>query len=322
MQILRKTFPFLNSNIEGLLIIITAVIPLISTYYFQDNIDLFKLIFWAFGLGIVVWLVAKKKILYFPDNKFLKYVWITLIVSAILSTVFSWDWRNSLFGVHPRAHTSLYFVLAWCTFVWVYYQQSKSFVMTTMQWLVYAEIIVAVVGIFQFFGFAYYSGSIEDVRVLAPSLIGNPNFAGMYVATLLPMHFYLAGGAQKTYAKIFYYASLFVSLFSLVVFNSRAVYLSFVIGAIVYFALTWKHYSKKFWLLLTLFSALGYYFVNLFVQITRYNAETQDLLNAQVAVLSRIVVGQKRLTFSIENWLFGNGFANFFLYLGLLIMLI
>jgi hypothetical protein len=134
---------------------------------------------------------------------------------TVLSTFFSVDVNNSIFGLQGRFTSSIFFSALWGAWIFVLVSSlDKEKILFLFKSLTVVGLLIAVYGIVQQQGIAYYEGLNPQVRSLAPSFLGNPNFSSMYLSGVLPLSAMAAYLSKTRTSRYFYLVSIFLMLWS------------------------------------------------------------------------------------------------------------
>lgn len=164
--------------------------------------------------------------------------------ATIISTVFSISPRLSLFGDIIRKE-SMFTLLAYVmlTFLFSQYVETERQYRSLLQGLLFSSILISINGILNYSG--YY-----PIKHLVPfsgregpgvgSLMGNPNFLGKYLVIILPLFIAYYFSARNVTLSIFYSAGFLLCLCALILTFTRASWLGFLIGIVIFGLLTGK----------------------------------------------------------------------------------
>lgn len=280
---------------------------------FFEGYEFVKLSIWYFGIGIfVLFIILRRQIKPIKYDTRLLLLSIILVLCLIISTVFSVDLYNSLFGFYPRYVYSFIFFITWLfliNYIAVEDDDVKKFFIDLM---LVIGLLIGCFAIFQYFGFAHYGGTKEPVRAIIGSFLGNPNFAAMFVVTLVPLSFYKLFSTQNGLRKLYYFTCVILLHLSLVLFNSRGAIIALVISSllIILFTLFTKQLLRSVFVMLFLcvFTALFF----LFFQVSRINIPSTEAEKSNQNISNRILVWSESLDKAIERPFTGYGLGNFF----------
>lgn len=132
------------------------------------------------------------------------------------------------------------------------------------QGIALAAAIVSIFVLAETAGYRPYTSVVfKKIRFTAATgTMGNRNFLGTYLATTMPIHFYLAFYRKK----YFYYATLLVSASALAVAQARGPWLGLSVGILFYLVRFAKKHDRRF---LFLIPVLGVFFFGAIVLLNR-----------------------------------------------------
>lgn len=198
-----------------------AFVPLVFANYLNDNIETPKLALWILCLGVaaVVWVKQKQQA---KVNYPLTILLVILVLWSVISTIFSLDVINSLFGLYGRFTSSVLFYAVWAiTVLLLVSDLTRDKLTFLLKTLVLTGTAVAVFGIVQSYGIAYYAGLDEPVRPLVPSFLGNPNFSSMFIASILPFSLLFLIQQPGLRSRAYYATTSVFMIIGLALFGSR-----------------------------------------------------------------------------------------------------
>jgi len=158
--------------------------------------------------------------------------------SAIISTIFSISPRLSLAGDMYRQE-GLFAILSYVSLTFLFSQlvESEKQIQSLVKGLFISALIISIYGIMNYNG--YY-----PIKQLVPnpeqkglglgSLIGNANFLGKFLVLIMPLSIAYYLTAINEARKYFYGAVFMLCLFSLIVTFTRASWLSFIVGLVIF----------------------------------------------------------------------------------------
>lgn len=243
--------PFREDNVSSLLFLLTLSVPLAFTIYTRENFETVKYSLWLILFGIVI-VAFSFKYSSLKDQSgqkaFPRLLGILLglfIFFALVSTIFSPDWINSVFGFYYRFANSLLFYCLWAgTILVLAINEGRDRLTVLLKVLIFDALIISVLGILQTQGVGYYEGLDMPAFARAPSLLGNPIFSSMFVAGLLPFVVYFWSQAEKFTAKLYYALVGFFILACVVTLASRGAWLGLGVGFLVIMVIS-AVYSKN-----------------------------------------------------------------------------
>lgn len=235
--------------LTGFFIILALPILIIPPYFFPP--DWGKTIVFRSIMAILLFLFAyqflfRKNEILLPNFRKNKSIWVlsALFIVFLLATIFSVDPYFSFWGSPWRGGGfvtfAFYFVFAILTFILFKKEDWKK----AWDFSIIIGILVSLVAIIQYHGL--FNRIFLSVPDRPPSTMGNPILLAIYLLLLFFLTFSFAirqssGRAQDKIRKIFYFFSLALFLYTILITGSRATYLGILIGGI-YFLLA---YPKK-----------------------------------------------------------------------------
>ncbi len=314
MSIISQKFPIISDTVNGLTVLMVSMVVILQFWFFQESVELPKLIVWYILTGIILVIIAIR----YKDWKInlpkpiiiMLLVWLGLIT---LSTIFSLDTQNSFFGIYPRYTSSWVFFISWLVFILVLAVQNKRIMESLIRLSALLGVLMAVWGILQFYGIGFYAGQSEVVRTLIPSFLGNPSFSSMFIVASLPLLLWYKGMNGKIWTKYVYIISIALVFLSLIYFNSRGAIVAVASSLLIYVALNAfkaKKFNNKILALgLIVFMAVA----GAFYYQTRVDIGGKESGYAQQASSSRLILWDLTVSQIGQMPLFGTGFGNFFL---------
>ncbi len=300
--------------------------------WFQENYSVFDLnksavLHILLNIIIVLWLISTvvTRRVSWGGNRVLGLLGTTVVVTFLVSTIFSIDLIMSLFGSYERLQ-GLYNLLAYlgvCFFILVTIKDRNQ-LLTLISFLLIGSLFTCAYGLIQAFGLDFLKWGEVTIRIF--SSFGQPNFLGHYLIVVLPFTIYAIFFLSKN---IYYRVALIVLAsinISCIVFTySRSAWLAIIISIFLFIIWTLLRKKKKLWaILLISFIILSLFLVlktNVSSTVTKkfpnYNTNVIDRL---VSVLNVDIVGSStaRLLYwkasyqgfrdgSIQRKLFGYG---------------
>jgi len=155
-----------------------------------------------------------------------------LLISQILSTIFSIHPHTSLIGYYSRFHGSLYSTLSYTLLFYAFTTfANKSFVKNCLYLLFSSATLVALYAIFQHFGIDAHLW-VQDVKRRVFSTLGQPNWLAAFLLVLLPLTW---SQALSKKSHTIYYALHALYFLALLYTKSR----SGLLGLILTYATFW-----------------------------------------------------------------------------------
>ncbi len=306
--------PFREDNSFSIVFLIALIVPLIFLPLLPEGYETVKypLTLFLSGIGILILLVRKE--IHIHKGALVALSGIVLL--HILSTAFSLDVGNSLVGIYGRYSGSLFFILSWAALivlVWNAIKGDEKRRLALLRVLFFDAFAISVLGIFQFFDFAYYSNT-ESARQIIPSFIGNQNFYAMFLVAVIPGVLVLWNNVQSKWTKYYLAVASIVIIWGIILSGSRGgvLGLAIALGVLLGIAL-FRKYSKVFWvgsLVMIVVSAVFYF---AFFGTTRTDNIGGSSANAQYTTQARYVLWNDAWQITKDNPLLGTGPSNFFI---------
>ena len=233
----------------GFIIILALPILIIEPYFFPA--DWGKTIVFRSIVAVLLFLFAfqflfRKNNLKMPSIKKNITLWMLSAVFFIylLASIFSADPNFSFWGSPYRGggfvNFAFYCILAVMAFIFLRDDSPSkgSWQAWEKTWLfsVFVGLIVSLVGILQYYGIIIY-----NTRARPVSTLGNTDILAAYLLFLFFIALYAGIKEKVLWKKIFYFSSLAVFFYTILITGSRAAYLGLLMGGI-YFLL---FYPKK-----------------------------------------------------------------------------
>lgn len=229
LDINRFHLPFRENKLVSLAALVVLVVPLAFSFYTYENFETVKYSLWLILTGwmLLVFIFSTRR----EDGKYLlKYnrpvisLLAAFLFFGFLSTLFSVDKLNSLFGFYYRFTNGLLFYAIWALLIFLLVQVlDKDKYIYLLKVLVFDAAVVAVFGLAQSMGFAIYGEASRSGFVSAPGFLGNPNFSAMFMVGVLPFALLFFYQAKSFAGKIYFsLAALFMVLASLVMASRGA----------------------------------------------------------------------------------------------------
>lgn len=309
----RYRLPFRNDTLFSLLMLTTVTVTSAFSLFTYESFEVIKFLFLLFfvGLCLIVFLWQKKPVWRFSKS-------FTLILGgfwgwSVLATIFSLDRYNSIFGRLPRLTGSLIFftALGLLALLLINSLNREKFIFL-VKVLNLLSLAIALLSLLQTLGIANYEGLEAPSLLRAPSLIGNPNFSSMFLATVLPLTVMLWAMGKSIRSRIFYASSTLIISWAIAAMSSRGALLAVVISIISAAVLiVWFKLPKRY---------LGYLITSLVATVIlfllfffngRPDATATTLNLSEINVTSRVAVWDLALKVMRDHPWFGSGLANF-----------
>lgn len=306
--------PHREDNIFSIVFLIFLAVPLVFIPILPEGYETVKYAFLVFltGVGTLV-LLSRKQI---QSNKSVLGLLILLWLLHLVSTIFSLDILNSVVGLYGRYTGSLYFITSWVLLIiliWNAVKQDETRRMTLLRVLVFDSLAVSVLGILQYFDFAYYGGVNPGIRSIIPSFIGNQNFFGMFLVGVLPAIVLLGAQAKGKVAQYYYILVGVISLWALILSGSRGALLGFgAMSLVLLFTLIFRKFPKKAWIGVMGMIVTAGLFYGAFFALTRSNS-VEGVAAAQQTTQTRYIIWADSLKVIAQSPVVGTGSGNFFI---------
>ncbi len=227
--------PYREDAVFGLTFLLLLLVPLAFFPLFVESYETAKYpLFLLFSSIGFLTLFIKKEIFI---NKIAIIGLILLWIFYLLSTIFSLDIINSLVGLVGRYTNSLFFITAFLFFVvliWNAVKGDENRRLTLLRVLVFDGIAIAILGLFQSFGYAYYGGTGEEIRTIIPSFTGNQNYSSMFLVAVIPAIIILFDKATNNWARYYYISSAILVTLSVITSGSRGAILGLVTTCVIF----------------------------------------------------------------------------------------
>jgi O-antigen ligase len=290
-------------------------IPLTFFNYMTEGFETPKLFLWliCFAVATIIW--VRRPVLVWRWHKWWGLSCLLFLLTVVLSAIFSLDWLNSVVGLYGRYTSSIVFFVLWLGWMFLLLAalNSRDKLLYLYRTLVVAGLLVAILGILQYFGIAFYPGINGPVRVLAPSFLGNPNFSSMFIVGVLPLAWYFFVSGSAKYTKLYYGSAALLLLIAVIIFSSRGsiagMFASLVImlGLVAWFRL-WRTAAITAILL-----ALSLTIFIPFLNASRPEALTRTIALSETTVNTRFLAWNNSIEMISRNPWLGTGPGNFFL---------
>jgi O-antigen ligase len=301
----RLRFPYASDKLFSLIFFTTLFLPLAFFNNFTEGFEAPKLALWLACTGVAAIIITWQK------QATLRY-----LLWSIVATIFSFDHINSLVGLPGRFTSSLLFHSLWVGWLLILLAslnaEKRTFLLKTV---LACSVAIAVLGILQQKGFAFYPGLNPQLRVLAPSFLGNPNFSSMFVAGLVPLALYFVTQSKTLAAKIYYLAAAFLIIWSVILFASRGSIIGLWVSLGLFLLLgLWLFRAQRRLLLYS----VGGLIVSVilfagFYTVYRPNTAVQTVALSETTVDSRLMVWTDSLKLIADRPWVGTGLGNFFI---------
>ena len=267
-------------------------------------------------LGACALVLQKRHV--FAESGFLAWVSGLFLGWVVIASILSPSPIVALVGFFPRYNSS---VLLFAFFIAVLWTTILVVRDRALEWLVGSMLVVggiaAVYAVLQSYGLANYSG-IESLLNIVPervaSLLGNPNFSGLFLAVLLPYALVWLVSRKSTFGVAGAGVVVFLNLWAMALFASRGAFLAAAVGVVP--VLGWLVLRKRFWSVLgvLLFFGASVWLLSGYVSVYRGEAVSTLSKGQDESASQRFVAWDvSRMLLEEKPW-FGNGLGSFQLY--------
>ncbi len=207
---------------------------ILATFSFDlltpENFDTPKLFFTVLSAAGIVAIIARRAVrggsIELPRLRTWYAALGLWVLWPIAGLAFSWDVWGSVFGGYPRYVSGIGFHLAWVLLLLGLVTLGRERLGTLLKVAAGSGAAVAAWAVVQSLGFGYYEGVLSGVIQRSPSFVGNPNFAAMFIASVLPLQlcYLLKSGSLR--GRIAWATGAFASCAALAVLLSRGALLA------------------------------------------------------------------------------------------------
>lgn len=314
--------PHREDGLFGILFLAVFLIPLAFVPILQEPYETFKyaLLVGLSGAGLLILAYRKQARL----HKALIGLLSGFVILNLASTLFSLDWVNSVIGLYGRYTGSIIFIISWVVLLVLMWtvlgggtDPSTEKKNTLLRVLAFDAIVISVLGVLQYFDFAYYGGTTPGVRPIIPSFIGNQNFYAMFLIGVLPVLPILWTKAKTNLGKIYYAAAGFLSLWAIALSGSRGalVGLAATFGVMLFFTVLRKYSRVYIWFSLALIALFALFYVGFFAN-TRVDSLEGPSKVASYTQETRFALWNNTTQIIAKYPLLGTGPSNFFIAFG------
>ncbi len=310
MSILRN--PYREDKLFSILAFAVFLTPLVFTWYTYEKYEIPKIALLLILTGAGIFALVNQLNNSQP-RKLINILSASLIAWIIISALCSKTLLNGFFGTYPRFTSSAVFYILIIIFFWLLIKTlTREKLVFLLKILCVDSLIIAITGIMQSMGVAYYTGLNAPALQRAPGLLGNPDFSALFLAALLPVVLYFFEKALSRWAKIYYGLTTFSILAALVLFASRGAWIGAIV-ALVLFSLVNLIYKTGKWLvilpLLALLVGLAMWFAS--IQEVRPGVASENLGVSDSSVSLRLSAWDIARQAMVERPVFGTGPGNF-----------
>lgn len=170
----------------------------------------------------------------------LNTAFIIFLISSVISTFFSIDFRTSFFGYYSRFHggllSSICYILLFLIFVST---MKRRQAITSLKVMLFSSFFVCIYAVLQHFGIDKNIW-VQDVQTRVFSTLGQPNWLAAWLSSLISFTwvFFIKNKGPKKYFWLILY---FIQLLSLSYTKSKSGFLGFSFSFIFFWVVTFVH---------------------------------------------------------------------------------
>ncbi|MFZ5932659.1 MAG: O-antigen ligase family protein [Patescibacteria group bacterium] len=174
---------------------------------------------------------------------------VLFLLSQVVSTLFSIDFRTSLLGYYSRFNGGLFPTLSYSLLFWAFISNmDRTKTVKAIEFLLSSGVVVSIYAVLQHFGIDK-DVWVQDVQNRVFSTLGQPNWLAAFLVLLLPLTWYFAKfHSLKTKKNILFILITILFTLSLAYTKSRSGLLAFAVVTALFWGL---NYSLKNFLVLT-----------------------------------------------------------------------
>ncbi len=310
--------PYSKDRLFGFLFLIALLIPLAFSLFNFESFEIIKYGLLMMLVGAALFVSFRSSELFTRPLRGNKLFFITLGLFwlwVLVVSIFAWDRNYSFFGFYARFTNGFTFYSLWSVLILLLGLLSFEQIKILLKVLVFCSGLIAVWGLLQSVGLGFYMGPTSDFfNRGAVSFLGNPNFASMFVAALVPLSALFYSQAIKFKAKLYYAVSIFFQLWSLAIFASRGALLALFLGLamiILLAAVFLKKRGLKFLVVLLVVFALGLGFSKEFLDFSRPNTVQTTVSFNDPNIQNRLGVWKLSVSSMLKRPILGVGLGNF-----------
>lgn len=305
--------PFRQDSLVGLIFLTLFLVPLAFISYLADPFETVKLPLLIIAVAVAFLIVVWRGVIELKYHKWVLGLSLAFVVWSIISTIFSLDPVISIVGLYGRYTSSVLFYGAWVGLIVLFWSAgSEEKFHFWAKTLIAVSAIIAVFGLIQDTGFAFYAGSDPNALQRVPSFLGNPNFSSMFIVSLLPFAIIYLWQSSR-WARIYYGLVSVAIIWAATVFGSRGSLLALAaeLGLMIGLLVVLK-FSKKTLLLTGAALLASVAFFLLFYNFYRPSPQTPTQTVEQIAVENRFVVWDTVTGLIAQSPWLGTGPGNLF----------
>lgn len=311
----KLRFPYRSDILFSIVFFATVFVPLTQFPYLTDIAEAPKLILWLVCTAFGLWYIMQRPQTFRRPDGQVSFLILAYFFLTVISTFFSIDVYNSIFGLQGRFTSSIFFAALWGAWIFVLVTAlDKDKIVFLFKSLTVVGLLIAVYGIIQQQGIAYYEGLNPQARSLAPSFLGNPNFSSMYLIGVLPLSAMAAYLSRTRISRYFYLISIFLMLWSVMSFSSRGAILGLAVSLVIFVVglIFIKEKRKLFFgILLTALISVGLFIA--FYSISRPDTINKTLNLQETTVNFRLLSWNDSFQLMENSPWFGTGAGNYFI---------
>lgn len=307
--------PFREDNFFGILFLLVLVIPLAFSFFLYESFEILKFGFLGLflSLAFLVW-AGRKRVAeeqkWYGNRIFLFFI-LAFIFWSLLAVGFSWDKYLAIFGFYPRFTNGFIFLILWLLLILAFGLLSWEKRKSLLKLLAITGGIVALWGLFQSARIGYYQGYTTEFFIRAPSFLGNPNFAAMYVSALLPLQVVFFSLSRKFITKILFGLSIFLSIWSVVVLTSRGALLSMFVALLVGLLISVAKRQKRLGGIFLASIILSFFLFSIFWNLSRPGSVQNSISLQESNIQQRFAIWGLTAEAIYKRPFVGAGLSNF-----------
>lgn len=310
--------PYREDTIFGLTFLLSIILSLAFSSYFSEGHEAVRMSLLVFSSGVMLLLYAFAKWRSVTINFWL-FVLLGLFLGVnVLSTLFSVDLINSIFGYYDRYTSSVLFFFCWI--VWIAFcgsaiARSEDKALALYKVYLGVAAAAAILMVIHWFGLGYYTGPNDELRPIIPGFIGNQNFTAMFLVGAMPLSIAVWNRATTNLQKIKWFAILLILLVGVGFSASRGAMLGLVasvavIGVLAFFKKTPSYVWKGLIVVVFIFVVLSVGFSS---ALRAGAGITPDDQGGGDTIQYRLIAWDHSLNIISEHPILGLGPGNFFL---------
>ncbi len=307
--------PHRHDTVFSLIFFLYLFLPLVFITVIDEGFETPKMAFFLIVLGSLLVVMGHQMVRFFRLPKYFNLLFGLFALTIILSTLFSLDLRNSLFGLMGRPSNSAIFLISWVILIYVLYSTlNRDKLLSILRVIVFGGFLVSIYSLLQQEGIGYYEGVNAGIRAWAPSFLGNPNFNSMYLAMVVPIAIYFLSNTKRLPWRFYFATSTFLMLWVIAQSASRAAILAVAValfsgGLMLLFRKKFGVHLIAVGTGLILFCLMAYLALNVY----RPDSISQSLQFQETNQQSRLVVWDMSADMILNRPWTGTGLSNYFI---------